>query len=292
MNCFQWQTRVSDILDGTLIGSQLREAEEHLESCFHCNQKSRRYLQIRSLIANQPRSVLPIPIRKSPLYSIIPRIDHKTSRARWEKTPWYIRTSVEGMGITFIILFIIAMAPRIRNLYQKSIDQQLDLFATSDLRLDSSPEQENAAKIPLVRGKSSPPGSNAPENNAEDFQSEHDSETPEGKVGASEIWRFNLKTDSPHEVRTKIIQILTELHTPPQTPGLGGFEAPGGIQFDLILPQSSVLKLRVDLKRLTRPTPSASSEEAQNEPFTWYKNKSKKQLPPGKARVVIWLSQI
>ena len=55
------------------------------------------FILILTSIASQPRSALPVPIRKSPLAAALPRLDlRRMSRSRWEQVPWYIRTTVEG----------------------------------------------------------------------------------------------------------------------------------------------------------------------------------------------------
>ena len=58
---------------------------------------------------------------------------------------------------------------------------------------------------------------------------------PEIHVGKAEVWRFNMKTDSPHDMRPKIVKLLSDLKIPQNTVGFAGIEAPGGIQFDLLV---------------------------------------------------------
>ena len=113
MNCFDWQNRSADYLDGSMIGPLKRDADEHLDSCANCNEKHQHYRRILTSISSQARIALPIPIRKSPLSFILPRLDAiGTSSSRWDRTPWFIRTSVEGLGVAFLILGVIAMVPR------------------------------------------------------------------------------------------------------------------------------------------------------------------------------------
>ena len=66
MNCFDLQNRASDFLDGNLTGSQKTEADQHLDDCRDCSERYKRYRIILTSISSQPRSALPIPIRKSP----------------------------------------------------------------------------------------------------------------------------------------------------------------------------------------------------------------------------------
>jgi hypothetical protein len=71
------------------------------------------------------------------------------------------------------------------------------------------------------------------------------------------------------------------------------------------VPQTVIPQLKSQLEKLTPLATAdgtqADAEEAAeqepgarmpNGPFTWYKNKSKRVLPSGKSRVVIWLSLI
>jgi len=312
MNCFEWQNHSSDHLDGTLIGTFKKEADKHLESCQNCNDRNKHYRQILSSIATQPRSTLPVPIRKSPLAIQLPKIDNPNRRSKWERTPWFVRTGVEGVGIAFVILFVVAMVPRIRALYERSIERRLDAFNMADLLMESEKEQPLA---PLTRGKvvgaeghevvDDFAGSESDDSEDDEKPTQKKKNFPDVIVGNSEIWRFNLKTDSPRDVRPKIVQTLSELKLPSDTPGLGGIEAPGGIQFDLLVSQNSISGLRSQLQKLANTLPGSNRNHTSgtgpetsaapnpgSDTFTWYKNKSKRQIPAGKARVVIWLSQM
>ena len=107
------------------------------------------------------------------------------------------------------------------------------------------------------------------------------------RIGSSQLWRFTLKTVSPDELRPRVILALRKLNIPADTPGLGGNQVPGGIEFDLILAQSFVPEIKHALQRL------APESIAETEPgtFSWYKVHSKRKIPDGKSQVVIWLSQ-
>lgn len=316
MNCFEWQNRASDYLDGTLIGASKREADQHLDSCTHCHDRHQHFRLILTSLASQPRATLPIPIRKAPLTSHLPRLEMaRLGRSRWEQVPWYIRTTVEGSSIVFLILLGISVGPKLRALYERNIERNFSEFAESITQSDASKEAA-LFNLPLSRGK---PGASTtldgthsaadPSSDGDEFAgSEADSdpgseEEPEVegsgasneteiRVGSSEIWRFNFKTDSPHEFRSRIVQALTELKVPANTTGLGGVEAPGGIQFDLMLPQALVAPLKRQLQKLAPPTPEGLSGSPVGETFTWYKNKARNPLPSGKTHVVIWLSQM
>lgn len=315
MNCFEWQNRVSDYLDGTLIGSAQREAEDHLESCRSCNERQKHYRLILSTLSSQPRSTLPVPIRKSPLGFNLPKLDLRNRKSKWEQVPWFVRTGAEGLGIATLILFVVALVPRIRTLYEQSIERRLDAFSLSDFTFDTDGETGKAANVPLSRGKIITAAAEVPaDGNVDEFtggenesaSDDSDADAPveapvilneNGKtirVGDSEIWRFNMKTDSPHEIRPKIVHTLSELRVSASTPGFGGIEAPGGIQFDLMVPKSAVPGLKQHLEKLAQQNLQSRSQSNANltDFFTWYKNKSNRKIPGGKTRVVIWLSQM
>lgn len=315
LNCFEWRNLASDYLDGMLMGAAKTDADRHLDSCRDCQERLKRYRALLSTIASQPRSALPIPIRKSPLAAVLPRLDMATlSRSRWEQVPWYLRTSFEGAAIVLMILLGISAGPRIRALYERGVERSLNDF-TQSLGAENAQDpalDPKVAAIPLARAKPAALPSGTVIADGDDFSSggddasastaTEDSEPDSGsavvdkgsgiRVGSSQVWRFNLKTDSPHEIRPQVIKILTELHIPAETEGLGGVEAPGGIQFDLLVPSSVVPSLKRQLETLAPKAPAELADSPAGETFTWYMNKSKHKLPEHKTRVVIWLSQM
>jgi hypothetical protein len=100
-----------------------------------------------------------------------------------------------------------------------------------------------------------------------------------------------LKTVSPDELRPKVIQALIEMNIPNTTVGINGMQVPGGIEFDLVLPQSAVPNIKKALQKLTPHSNDSQDESSASESFSWYKVKSKRKLPEGKSQVVIWLAQ-
>jgi|GEM_PF-1513021 len=320
LNCFEWQNRSSDYLDGILIGAAKQESDEHVESCAECGDRHKHYRLIVSSINGQARSALPVPIRKSPFSASLPRLDPFSRRSRWERLPWFLRTGLEGAGIISAVLLVIVMVPRVRTIYERSIENRIDTL----LRTEPGPmarSDDDAAAVPLGRGnmtgdsiRERQPGhadefSSGESDSQEaviDSGSADESESAEPvlgtdiRVGNAEIWRFNLKTDSPKEVRGKVVQILTDSKIPSATLGVGGVEAPGGIQFDILVTKETVPILKTRLEALGKTLMAAAIEAGnvaepqspRNQPFTWYKNKSRRSIPSGQARVVIWLSQL
>lgn len=324
MNCFDWQNRASDYLDGTLMGSVKAEADQHLDSCRECTERFKHYRVILNSISTQPRFTLPIPIRKSPFIGGLPRLGIRISRSRWDHIPWYLRTTIEGVGIVFMVLLGISTGPKLRAIYERSVEANLEDF-TQSFREWRESRLQNDEDTPLSRGKSvapasvdgsNPAGVNDPAQRTEelasgDSDSDGDSsaddsgddatpvegggganDTSDIHVGSNEIWRFMLKTDSPHEMRTKIVRILTDLHIPANTRGFGGIEAPGGIQFDLLVTPDVIAGIKRELQAIAPKPPAELANTPAGETFTWYKNKSKTKLPDHKTRAVIWLSQM
>jgi hypothetical protein len=278
------------------MGAEKKDADTHLESCPACMERFNHYRTILTSISSQPRTPLPLAIRKTPLAFALPRIDLHTHRSRWERTPWYIRTSIEAFGIAALILFVVTLVPKMRTIYEKNVERRLEAFNAEELITEM--DDTKRGEVPLARGKtettedSTDDYTGDEEGDEESIQSADTTDESDVKVGNSEIWRFVLKTDSPHEIRSKIVEMLILAGLPKSTDGIGGVEAPGGIQFDLIVPKSAVANLKHGLQKLTS---SISKQQAGSSPigdsFTWYKNKSKKFIPPGKSRIVIWLSQ-
>ncbi len=259
--------------------------------------------KILNRLRNLPKSSLPVPIRKAPLSSPLPRIETTDHRSRWERLPWFVRTGLEGLGVAFAILSMVALVPKIRTLYEQSLEKRLDHMILADSAIDTD---EIDASLPLARGKQ--PGGTPSEAAHDEFAGENEADFEEDppaevttvsdvrdvRVGNSEIWRFSIRTDSPREIRSKVVQALKEVRIPEDTPGFGGIEAPGGIQFDLLIPKSAVAQLKQSLQKIGSSSRNLQgiSSSSSTGAFTWYKNKSRRAIPHGKARVVIWLSQM
>ena len=239
MNCFEWSSQLSDSLDGVLSLQDQQDADAHLRSCLECAERNRHYHVLIETLAAQPRSALPIPIRKSGFRAARRGLDFTPSgKTRWQAIPWYLRTPLEGTGIVLAILLAVSAGPRLRSLYERNLERSLSDFA--DLR-DLLPGTQPSQVAPLERAKSDPSNSKeylAGGDDFEDLDVPDDSEdfddsatapdTTSAKisVGKSEVWRFNIKSDSPKELRGSIIKILTGLSVSQATPGLGRHRGP------------------------------------------------------------------
>lgn len=320
MNCFEWISRSSDYLDGTLIGAKKQEADQHLDRCTDCNERYKHFRLIITAVASKPRSSVPISLQKAPFSSRLPRLDLGLKTTRWARIPWYIRTPLEAAGIVFLTLATVSIGPKLRILYEKRLEKSLSDFG--QIFSESSPTQQMASNTrssnevgneitkydtsktndefsseggeeedaPSPTIENTNDDTNDPAHKGEDQSNENI------KVGKADVWRFILRTDSPQDLRPKITTLLKTLSSEAgdsaPSSKAEGVNAPGGIQFDLVLQQSAIPKLKRQLFELAPPTPDGLADTPAGETFTWYKIKSKRALPKGKVRVVIWISQI
>ncbi len=261
------------------IEQSLRQLEDWIWSEAPSDPEAHRK-EMLELIGDQSLSIRSDDLKFNPLKSKwrTPTLKQDWKKI-WNELPAPIRLLAESGLIVVGMLVLIQLTPRLRLLYEQHIDRRLQGLIESESQL--------AANLPLSRGRSetADPALHDSEYSEEaELESDHD----QIKVGRSEIWRFNVKTDSPAIMRGKIIQAFQMLGLPQETPGMGGIEAPGGIQFDILVPQSAVPGIKQELEKLIPDLPA----QGYNELFTWYKNRSKKPIPSGYSRVVIWLSQI
>lgn len=300
MECFGWQNLTSDFLDQKLKADLQKKVDAHVQKCDQCGKRVQHLRLLLNTIHRQPKHPLPIPMRKSPLSASLPRLE-MLGRSRWERLPWFIRTGLEGAGIAVLVLAAVALVPTLRDIYERSQERKLDDLILAEAMIPRDLDSSEPI-APLIRGGSTGTSKDSEEGFINEFPSgdtlaeeeaKHASEDPNLRVGNSQIWRFNLKTDSPKELRRKVIELLIENEIAQSTPGFGGVEAPGGIQFDILIPKEKVLDLKEGLGRVSQPPrPSLGKAAPLREPFTWYKSQSRRRIPRGEARVVIWLSQI
>ncbi len=312
MNCFDWNSHSSDYLDGTLMGQQKRDADQHLESCAACQKRFSHYRQLLNTLKTQPRAEL--------LHSADSPAWYKQT-LRWLKahpnktrstTPWFIRGSVEGIGMAAALLILVAAVPKLKNIYDNQRQKRLEAF----FEPANPPVANRVDAPPLARGQTDVLESEFETDEASDSPTQEESAPTTGSVPSrpGEIWRFGIKTPSPKEMRPLILKALSSLAAEFPAGKQGGLEAPGGIQFEAWIPSDRTLALKEKLQALADQYAARPGSEEQattddndseklpdnaplnthNAHFTWYKNRSKKLVagPAGKTRVIIWLSQI
>lgn len=286
-DCFTAENSVTDAIDGLLSPRAQNAFDEHISSCSECRTKQERIRELLRVLHSQPRAPMPLELREDPLAFPIRRLKKFASspRAFWKELPVGVRLLLEGCTIAAVVVLGIRLGPVARKMYEARMERRLQTLIAAE-------DQSNQA-VPLMRGRSE---SEDAELSDEVANGESESENSAGievdadvQVGKGEIWRFNLKTDAPALVRSQILKTLTESGIPNSTIGIGGVEAPGGIQFDLFVPLTAIPTLKIQLEKLAgKPSENLPFSET----FTWYKNHSKKPVPNNMSRVVIWLSQI
>ncbi|MBC7386638.1 MAG: hypothetical protein H7301_10830 [Cryobacterium sp.] len=290
MDDFEASNKMLDAIDGILSPKMARAFEAHLAESEESRDRLTRLRELLSVLHSQPRATMPLDLRERPLSFPIWRLRRffANPRAVWKQLPVAARLLIEGVSIAAVVVVGIKLGPVARDLYERRMEQRLQtMIAAEDL---------SSGNVPMARGIQSDSEVSDEVGNSEGGENETEVDTSAGvdvdsdvQVGRGEIWRFNLKTDAPALVRNQILKALREAGLPETTPGIGGVEAPGGIQFDLIVPQALIPSLKVTLEKLAG-TPSENLPFS--ETFTWYKNRSKKPIPNGTSRMVIWLSQI
>ena len=292
MNCFLFKNHSSDYLEQLLSDDQRKDFEKHLKNCESCETHIQHQQILIEKISKLAWVTLPESIRASPFSTPLLNTENKNQlrQTRWGRSPWFIRTSIESIGIAIVILIVVASVPKLRNFYQKWTEQRLESYDMTELVME-----------PEAATEDQPDSAIAQENDetAENETEESSTTTQKIHVGNSEIWRFFIKTDSPREMRPKITKLLTELHALEKTENslglpheLQGTEAPGGIQFNLLVSKTIISELKQKIQNIQVSSSLHPKGGLSKENFTWYKSKSKRFIPSGKTRVVIWLSQI
>lgn len=221
-------------------------------------------------------------------------IDPKTGKMNWRKAPWYLRFGAEGLGLTLIALVIVVAIPRVRVIYENRLEQQMKAADLSELAMPQASWDGDPDLGESTQGKDATAAS---ESLDESLQNLDGGRTTAGtapdnsklKVGPAEIWRFNMRTDSPKDLRVAVSRVLTQIGATSDD-GLQGVAAPGGVQFIALAPRDKVLELKTRLEELARA--SQTSQTLIKDPFAWVKSRSRQPIPEGQTRTVIWISQI
>ena len=158
---------------------------------------------------------------------------------------------LKDSAIVFVVSMAISSGPRLRYLYERKMERSLTEYNEGFENSEGDPSappgataQECVAQmahvptplalqLPLAVSGKPTAEAFAPTDVSEDADSEDeegesdDADTPEIHVGKAEVWRFNMKTDSPRDIRPKITQLLTDLKVPASYRGHRRHRSPG-----------------------------------------------------------------
>ena len=317
-DCYKHQGKATAYWDGSLSPAERTETEKHLAGCGPCTEFHERMHKVIQATRNHPRLLLPAERRGHRIANDPVAQDFRTRKLRFSEIPWFFRTGAESLFITLAILLGVALIPRVQRLYEASVNQRLDTMIASSTedspinglpaeragKPEASPAAPSAADFTEDDGTSSSedlaPVAAEGDSDLDEPRAPDSADTPMPGAGPSEVWRFSLRTSSPKDIRLKMVEKLTGLGaTPENTPGMKGVEAPGGIQFNLVVDRKWLGEIRKTLKTLNgevagddRNTARTQNPLATSEPLKWYRSASKTPLPAGKTRIIIWLSQI
>ena len=323
LSCFDWSNLASAYLDGSLPPGSQKAADQHLADCADCRGRQQRYRLILDSLRSLDR--VPAPAKIKYEREVAETAGKRSAPTRWPELERRLRPVVrpllqplKGLNarswawiiFSFLGFVTLTSLPKLRALYETRLQKRLDAV--------------NFAELPITPASGVPADSETETAMVDDFggeeSEEDDSQTNdinsggiqhtrwEGEWDASkskssgsttagaQVWRFILRTDSPQDMRGKIHEALIKAGAAATSKMIHGFVAPGGIQFDVLVPSDSIDDLKQVLKEFSdeHAPPSEDSAAAENpfptEPFTWYRNRSKRPLPQGAARVIIWLS--
>jgi len=298
--CFELDFNLSDILDGTLPLNSRRELDQHAASCNRCKDILAWSSSLSRALAEEPRASLPIPIRKADFSQVLPRATILgQARSWWMRLPWYLRSSSEGLAIVGVILLAISLIPKVRSLYERSLERGIEAYQlntqgtgtqnnpitpTGTGELVKNAEEDQNQFLSADQDESND-GTEEPDSNESDDASES-----QGYQKNPHIWRFNIKTDNLEEAQALVRKTIKDELPHSASRNDQGITAPGGIQFDILVPENSINTLKAKLEKLAQPKP-AELKDTPGEAFSWYKSRAKGKIPKGKTRLVIWLTQ-
>jgi hypothetical protein len=315
-NCFYFRKKATSFWDGKCSPAEHNAIEAHLVSCPSCNETFRRTQTLQKTLRELPRQFLPAERRGHRIgeEKLLP--DFRTKTVRLADIPWFFRTGIESLVITLLVLMGVALIPRFQRLYEASVNQRLDTLIASnaednpldDIKSSATRDAENlknevqdhfGEEGSIHSGEELPPLAAEGDSDLDASEAESPPAPAQG-AGPSEVWRFSLRTPSPKDVRIRVVNRLKEMGATAETvPGMAGVEAPGGIQFNLVVDREWLSDIRKFLNSLSNSQDEDGRNQARTqnplsttEPLRWYRSSSKTSLPAGKTRIIIWLSQI
>ena len=283
MDCFNIHYHLSAYHFDVLTQDQKTSFESHIKKCTPCSRQIQRTQELIQLLAQSPFHKIDSAINdkyRFKLSDLRPKDLYRNLSRFWEKQSPLFRLTTETVLIAVIITTGIQLGPRLKKLYESQMDYQFKTLIIGE-KDDTPALQRNKNDISATYDSEFSDVSDDEEDNMQVLAT----------TSKAEVWRFNIKTDNPALLRSQIIKYLTkDLNIPKQSQQIAGVEAPGGIQFDLILESRYTAEIKTKLEELTQS--NSNSDETYGQPFTWYKSRTKKPLPVDHSRIVIWISQI
>lgn len=283
MNCFTLRKTLPDLARG----GTAPEGIAHLQECPECTKKLSHIKEIRQLIKRLPHhSVLP-ELKKIALEDTdgiddeyLENMKEEQRKTRlFDQSPWYVKSGIEALALAVMTIGIIWGIPKVRQLYDRSIQRRLETLDLTDLSVSNTEETDS------------------------NTQSTTQVMSDEIKAVANEVWRFNIKTDTLHELQTRLLNAIKSEHSVDDREKVTGTIAPGGVQIDFTASVEFIQQFKNEINAIAKKLEQENTQPAaaavpgktikpRNSGLTWYKSKSKTKLPKDRIRIVIWLSQM
>lgn len=292
MNCFEAHKHWDQAIRGKGLDPEL---ESHLKTCSPCTTQQLRHQKIIAAL----RANLTV---ESPPLEQIQDWGAGLKIKDLDKAPWYVRSGVQTFAVTALILLGVALAPKIQSIYERALERRLEKFELPETALmeeefvadtaqdDVAPGEENSSKS---GDETCTPGKTTEICKVDAAPESDESVSGPLKVGPNEIWRFNIRTESPKDFRKSLMAEFKRLGISEKTEGFSGVSVPGGIQFNLLVPSQFILEIKDYLQKNATLQASGTkpSIAPSNRPFAWFKTKSRSPVDANHTRIVIWFSQ-
>lgn len=295
MNCFEWKYRLSDFLDGSLSPTVATEAHHHVDSCVSCLSELKRVRAVIHELQQPARATLPTPIRRK--YGAAAATAPKALQRK--HLPWFLRLPIETLAILFVIVSVIEWAPKIRTFLSGRPASPSAALSGENASLTQPLEKSDGTDAGDGAREAADNGNTSMDDIDADDEEEAAAPARAHGRGRGEIWRFSFQAENPFDQRHKISAYLGDLDRRHKLAlseeALSGLEVPGGVQFQMQVPEQLADEIKSALEALGSPAQMASSPSATAKgllPFAWYKTRSRQPLGEGMAKIVIWIPQI
>lgn len=277
MNCFSMRNHFTDLMRSNPDVA----AEEHLRTCTTCTKKLTHLKELRSLIKRLPtHSILPqlktLEDRASSDQEMDDHLEEQRKNRFFDQSPWYVKSGIEAVTLALMTVGIIWGIPKVRQLYDHSIQRRLETIDLNDV--GNSGLSDNDPTLTVTQAMA-----------------------PEVKATENEVWRINIKTDALSEIQKRLLASIKSEHSVDDRESIAGVVAPGGVQIEFTASTEFIQQFKNEINAISKqieqenaqPVANANPKiKARTSGLTWYKSKSKVKLAKGKIKIVIWLSQM